>query len=81
MITKAVLKLRQKNQCLLFVYKDTGCGMSTEHKEKMFAPFFTTKRGQGASGLGMHVVFNLVTQSLQGTINCLSRLDNGIQFF
>jgi signal transduction histidine kinase len=38
----------------------------------MFDPFFTTKRGQGGSGLGMHIVYNLVTQLLRGSITCES---------
>ena len=37
-------------------------------KDKVFEPFTTTKRGEGGSGLGLHLVYNLVTQALGGTI-------------
>lgn len=60
-------------------YTDDGIGMSKEAKKRIFDPFYTTKRGQGGSGLGMHVVFNLVTQTLGGTIS-LPDTDQGIAF-
>lgn len=53
-------------------YRDDGKGISAENVKKIFEPFFTTRRGQGGSGLGMHIVFNLVTQNLGGSIECSS---------
>lgn len=53
-------------------YRDDGVGMPEAISSRIFEPFFTTKRGQGGSGLGMHVVYNLVTQLLKGTIECMS---------
>ncbi len=53
-------------------YRDDGVGMPAAISSRIFEPFFTTKRGQGGSGLGMHVVYNLVTQLLKGTIECIS---------
>jgi len=47
---------------------------------KIFEPFFTTKRGEGGSGLGMHIVYNLVTQKLGGSINCESKVGTGAKF-
>jgi signal transduction histidine kinase len=61
-------------------YRDDGRGMTAEVCERVFQPFFTTKRGQGGSGLGMHIVFNLVTQLLRGTIHCESAVNAGARF-
>jgi signal transduction histidine kinase len=43
----------------------------------VFDPFFTTKMGQGGSGLGMNIVYNLVTGVLRGTIRIESELGKG----
>ena len=63
-----------------FCYKDSGCGISDAHKALIYEPFFTTKRGQGYTGLGLHIVYNSVTQSLNGTIDCKSTTENGTRF-
>ena len=57
---------------ILLRYRDNGIGMPEIVRSRIFEPFFTTKRGQGGSGLGMHVVYNLVTQLLKGSIQCVS---------
>lgn len=61
-------------------YEDDGKGMDSETLSRIFDPFFTTKRGSGGSGLGMHILYNLVTQSLGGTVRCESELGNGVRF-
>lgn len=61
------------------VYADDGQGMSEETVKRVFDPFFTTKRGQGGSGLGMHILFNLVTQLLKGTVKCDSAPGRGVE--
>ncbi len=61
-------------------YADDGVGMAPEILKNIFEPFFTTKRGQGGSGLGMHIIYNLVCQSLGGTISCKSSPDQGAVF-
>jgi signal transduction histidine kinase len=65
---------------LVFVYRDDGRGMSEEHARRMFEPFFTTRRGQGGSGLGLHVVYNVVTQTLGGRIEGSSAPGQGVLF-
>lgn len=59
---------------------DNGQGMSEKVKKHIFDPFFTTKRGQGGTGLGMHIVFNLCAQRLNGTIEVTSKPKVGSEF-
>jgi signal transduction histidine kinase len=61
-------------------YRDDGCGMDEEIRKKIFDPFFTTKRGEGGSGLGLHIVWNLATQVLAGSIKCESTPGGGTSF-
>ena len=65
---------------LLFGYFDDGRGMDEAVRTRIFEPFFTTARGQGGSGLGMHIVYNLVTRTLGGTIVCESAPGRGVRF-
>lgn len=59
---------------------DDGAGIAPEHLSKVFDPFFTTKRGQGGSGLGLHIVFNTVTGPLGGTVSVQSWPGQGTRF-
>lgn len=68
------------NNKLNLSYKDDGRGIPEHMRKRIFDPFVTTKRGQGGSGLGMHLVFNLVTQALNGSISLTSEVDKGVEF-
>jgi signal transduction histidine kinase len=59
---------------------DAGKGIAPEHRGRIFEPFFTTRRGQGGSGLGLHIVYNIVTETLRGTITCESSVGQGTRF-
>jgi ligand-binding sensor domain-containing protein/signal transduction histidine kinase len=61
-------------------YQDDGKGMPEEVADQMFDPFFTTRRGQGGSGLGLHIVYNLVTRVLRGDIEADTSPDKGLRF-
>lgn len=65
---------------ITITYKDNGQGIIKENLAKIFDPFFTTRRGQGGSGLGTHIIYNLVTQSLHGKIKAESELGKGLTF-
>ncbi len=71
---------RQKGQRVIIKYQDDGKGVSAENLMKMYEPFYTTKRHAGGTGLGMHIVYNLVTNALQGQIHSSSVLGEGILF-
>ena len=61
-------------------YVDDGMGMPEEVADQMFDPFFTTRRGQGGSGLGLHIVYNLVTRVLRGDIEADTAPGKGLRF-
>ena len=65
---------------LVIIYEDNGKGISKAVEKKIFDPFFTTKRGQGGSGLGLHIIYNLVTQRLLGTLEPFSVSPHGLGF-
>jgi len=71
---------RVKDSTLTFTYDDNGCGIPPEEVDKVFEPFYTTKRGQGGTGLGLHIVFNTVTSTLGGTIRIESEVGRGTHF-
>ena len=69
-----------KNGLCLINFRDNGKGIEEKIKQKVFDPFVTTKRGEGGSGLGLHLVYNLVTQALGGSITVESELGKGAKF-
>lgn len=70
----------QKDARFFLEYRDNGVGMSEAIRSRIFEPFFTTKRGSGGSGLGLHIVFNLVHQRLQGHIEVETKTQEGCVF-
>ena len=72
--------LKHENEHVIIEYSDDGCGIPAEHLSKIFDPFFTTARNRGGIGLGMYIVYNLVTQKLRGTIQCESLAGVGTTF-
>jgi signal transduction histidine kinase len=63
-----------------FTVQDNGAGIAAQHLERVFDPFFTTRLGQGGSGLGLNIVYNIVTQTLGGTIRVESVHGQGARF-
>jgi len=69
-----------KGRIIEIIYQDNGKGMPPETSNMIFDPFFTTNRSEGGTGLGMHITYNLVTQSLKGDIKCDSAIGKGTKF-
>ncbi|MBD8527314.1 GAF domain-containing protein [Pseudomarimonas arenosa] len=65
---------------LVLKLSDDGRGMDASTQARIFDPFFTTRRSSGGSGLGMHLVYNLVTQLLGGSIRVSSTVGQGTCF-
>lgn len=75
-----VLRIERQSESLVFQYADDGKGMAKETADNIFEPFFTTNRSRGGTGLGMNIVYNLVTQQFGGTIQCFSTPGKGTTF-
>jgi signal transduction histidine kinase len=71
---------RQDGEHVDIYVSDDGIGMTEEIQRRAFDPFFTTRRSQGGTGLGLHIIFNLVTQQLGGRLTFESRLGWGTRF-
>ncbi len=65
---------------LQLTYSDDGKGMEDDVLQKIFDPFFTTKRAKGGTGLGLSMVYSIITQQFSGTIACSSNPDSGTVF-
>ncbi|MGB0695833.1 MAG: ATP-binding protein [Rhodospirillaceae bacterium] len=72
--------LAKSPETIELVFQDNGQGMSEEVRAKAFDPFFTTRRGRGGSGLGLNIVYNLVTATLGGRIVLRSQPGEGTTF-
>lgn len=68
----------EQNICI--TVSDDGMGIPAENCGRIFDPFFTTRLGKGGSGLGLSIVFNLVTGRLGGHISVQSTLGEGATF-
>ncbi|GLQ29872.1 sensor histidine kinase [Litoribrevibacter albus] len=64
---------------VMILVSDDGIGMSEDIQQRIFEPFYTTKLGQGGSGLGMNIVYNMVTGVLGGKIHIFSHQNKGTQ--
>jgi signal transduction histidine kinase len=68
------------NDDVEIIFTDNGAGMTPDVQRQAFDPFFTTRRNEGGTGLGLHIVYNLVTQQLGGRMMLDSRLGQGTTF-
>ncbi|MDO6765725.1 ATP-binding protein [Agarivorans sp. 1_MG-2023] len=74
------ISIHRENDQLHIDYQDSGRGVDSQIANRIFDPFVTSKRGQGGSGLGTHIVYNLVVQLLKGHIAFDSKPNEGVHF-
>lgn len=69
-----------EKQRLIILYRDNGAGIDEEQFEKLFDPFYTTQADKGGTGLGTHIIKNLVVDTLNGSIDAYSGADGGLSY-
>lgn len=65
---------------LWLIFEDNGRGMDETTQQRVFEPFFSTRRQHGGTGLGLYICHNLVTSELKGTIECQSHPGKGTRW-
>ena len=76
----AVRVLASGPETVQLIYDDNGRGIAPEHRSRVFDPFFTTRRGSGCTGLGLHIVYNLARAGLGGTVHLDETSKEGARF-
>jgi len=81
-VEKGLIKIiiSQTKKGININYSDNGKGIPEENQQKIFDPFFTTKRNQGGTGLGLNIVYNLITSKLFGDIKLNTKHSQGARF-
>jgi signal transduction histidine kinase len=69
-----------KGERLFLHYQDNGIGVPQDKLSQLFDPFYTTKSGDGGTGLGTHIINELVTDTLNGQIVAHSEAGQGLSY-
>lgn len=81
MVGHIQMNFSAQKQNVLLEYQDDGIGMTPDVLSKIFDPFYTTKRGSGGSGLGLFVIYGIITNQYKGSIRCESAPNEGTRFY
>jgi len=74
------IDVKKVDKSLIILFHDNGKGIPEEYIRKVFNPFFTTKRGDGGTGLGLNITYNIAINILKGNITCESNMNEGTTF-
>ncbi|MCV2367276.1 sensor histidine kinase [Roseateles oligotrophus] len=77
---RITIQAQAQGSAVSISYADDGCGIESAALRHLFEPFYTTRFGQGGSGLGLYIVYNLVTSALGGSIEVSSKPGFGCRF-
>lgn len=75
-----VIEVMEDGDWIALEYRDNGTGVPEALHQRIFEPFYTSKRGQGGSGLGLNIVFNLINRKLKGQLHFESAPGQGVHF-
>ncbi len=75
------LKFTKQSEMILFIFSDDGRGIPEDIQSKIYEPFYTTKPNDGGTGLGMHIIYKVVTEQFNGSIDCVSETSKGTTFY
>jgi len=76
-----LIKAYRDNNSIHLHYKDNGKGLTPEQLKHLFEPFYTTKASTGGTGLGTHIIYNLVTDTLNGKVEVSSDVGKGLSYY
>ena len=79
-VGKITLTAKYENNKYYIIFSDDGKGIEKDILPRVFDPFFTTNRESGGTGLGLNIIYNIVTSSLGGEINVSSEIGKGTKF-
>ncbi len=74
------IQVRNNRERVFIEYKDNGKGVDKDTRDKMFEPFYTTKRNSGGTGLGLSIVHSVVTKTMDGEIRVETPPQNGLKY-
>lgn len=77
---RIVIAGREENKRVTLTVEDNGVGVNAAHIDQIFEPFFTTRHSMKGSGLGLHIVYNLVINKLLGSIQVETDVKKGARF-
>ncbi|CAM5380965.1 sensor histidine kinase [Thauera mechernichensis] len=78
--TIVIAARRAEDGRIRLTVSDDGQGMDASVLEQVFEPFFTTRKGRGGTGLGLHIAFNAVANVLGGSLTASSAKGRGSCF-
>ena len=80
MTGKINIECKKNRGGITIIYQDDGSGISRDNIERVFDPLFTTDRKKGSKGLGLCIIYNIVTLQLKGSVQCSSNRKKGVEF-
>lgn len=76
---RLIVRGRGEESCALIEFSDTGIGIPDEIRDKVFDPFFTSRKDGQGTGLGLAIVHSAVQRN-QGKIDFTSVANRGATF-